>query len=276
MFREKGALELGSRKPDPAFKPMPHRPDSKSLLIMQEAAQEQLQKQWPQVATLSPYDRFMLGQQYLVDGLVEYYKPETSGAEIVPAIRRGVRLLRDGIQAGYQAHIWDLTDLFHQALAVSADDVCRWLVTRAREQWNLDRTRPVPWLALRLLACFELFQSKDAEALKTLEKHRIAVFVDQLPSELAEMLPELQNFHHLLVAIARRRQEDFNHRLAERQDLRARSFDGNLAPIALCDLHGLSLCRLARERGLEIDVRHIYLPLDLLDVPADDAAGTRQ
>ncbi len=254
---------------DPSFKPMPHRPDSKSLVIMQEAAQEQIQRQSPQVADLNAYDRFMLGQQHLIDGLVDHFKPATTGAAIVPAIRRGVRLLRDGIEAGYQAHIWDLTDLFHQALAVREDEVCRWLMKRARDTWNLDRTRPVPWLGLRLLACFELFDRKDAEALRTLEEHRIGVFVDKLPSELDEMLPELQTFHHLLVAIAGRKAEDFNHHLAEREAFRAKYFDGNLAPIALCDLHGLSLCRLARERGIEIDVRHIYLPLDLLDVAPD-------
>ncbi len=51
-------------------------------------------------------------------------------------------------------------------------------------------------------------------------------------------------------------------------ELRAQSFrrHGTDAPIGALDLPGLGLCRLARERGLQVAIQHVYLPLPVLDL----------
>jgi hypothetical protein len=72
--------------------------------------------------------------------------------------------------------------------------------------------------------------------------------------------------YFLLRALVERKGVDFNKHLAERMLLREAHFTrgGTIAPIALIDVHGLALCRLALKRKLVPKINHVYLPLELL------------
>ncbi len=41
---------------------------------------------------------------------------------------------------------------------------------------------------------------------------------------------------------------------------------GAISAFSLLDLHGLGLSRLAQDRGMIVDVKHIYLPLEILEI----------
>jgi hypothetical protein len=210
---------------------------------------------------------YALAQQYLLLALTERFfkRPVTT---VVENLRRGHAIARHAFAAGYPAHAWDVHHLFLGAVAVHDRRLADALIAMRQDRWDGDRVRPVPWLILRILACFALHRGDDARAAELIERHRLAVFVDRLPPELEPDLPEMRNVHQLLDALVRRDAQTFSARIAERMEIRARALRRSpLDTSGLCDLAGLALCRFARSRGLAVTVRHVYLPLELLDIP---------
>ena len=137
----------------------------------------------------------------------------------------------------------------------------------AEDAWNRNQIKPVHWLVLQVRCCFALHRVDDRTLDPILADLHHAIFNEQLPSELQRDLPMMHNFWRLLRALRLRDGQDFNAQLAERAALLTASFrqGGGIAPIALCDLHGLGLCRFAKQRGMPLTTQHVYLPFALLD-----------
>ena len=255
--------------PDPAARPMPHHPNPKSLRRYQAFAL-QIRNERQQSTDLSARDRFSLGSQHAIGAYVGHWLQEDP-RQCVSDLRTACSLRWDAIVAGYPAHIWDLEQLFVDAVAVQSDQVAEAVIARKEDDWNLAQTRPVPWLTARL-RCMFLLQRRSKVAIGALfEDFRLAVFVDVLPPELQPHKPLIQNSYRLLMAVREQAWPSLEQRLAERMELLVKHYWRNIAPAALADTFGLSVVRWARERGHHVPIRHAYLPLEWLDVPVATA-----
>ena len=255
--------------PDPAARLMPHHPDPKSLRRYQVFAL-QIRNERQQSTDLSARDRFSLGSQHAIGAYVGHWLQEDP-RQCVGDLRTACSLRWIAIGAGYPAHIWDLEQLFVDAVAVQSDQVAEAVIARKEDDWNLAQTRPVPWLTARL-RCMFLLQRRSKVAIGALfEDFRLAVFVDVLPPELQPHKPLIQNSYRLLMAVREQAWPSLEQRLAERMELLVKHYWRNIAPAALADTFGLSVVRWARERGHHVQIRHAYLPLEWLDVPVATA-----
>lgn len=261
--------------PPSGFRPMPHQPDHQSLLRVHDDADERVESTRGKTERIrEPNELSTFADQALIVGLTDYYRMRPTG-EVVSALRYGLRLKRDAIARGCRLHAWDIHDLFCYAVAVDARPLIADLLALGHQTWDHDRIRPVPWLRTQILILFALVERRRQDASRLVDDLRVALFVDKLPSELEPDLPLMRNWYRLLRALVDLEGDTFNQNLAERMELRAAHFraGGTIAPIALCDLHGLALCRIARDKGLTVTVQHVYLPLELLEVPAAEAGA---
>jgi hypothetical protein len=243
---------------DPEARSMPHHPDPKSMRNYLLAAQSAIDQDAPALSEKTAPSSFIFGQQYMIRGLVGYWL-QRADPDLVADLRYGTRMQWRGIQAGYRAHIWDFQQLFLDAVAYRCDDIAQ--------------TRPVPWLTARLRCLFTLHRQTKVAVQAYFEDLRIALFVDVLPPELEPDVPLMRNSYWLLLALRDQQWPELERRLGERMELLVKHFWRNIAPVALADSFGLSVARWAGERGYRVQLAHVYLPLDWLDVPV---AGTNQ
>jgi hypothetical protein len=249
---------------------MPHDPDKRSVDIAREAALGFVDAEGGRAdaARAARDHRFLwdLSQQWLIVGLTDHWYKRPLSA-VAFALRRGLVLAGEAIAAGYPAHAWDVSYRFLEAVALRVDGVAQRLIELHPEVWDHAGIKPVHWLVLRIRCGFALYRDRDQDLDRLLDDLQVAVFVDQLPAELADDLPELRNAYWLLKSLRMRDAAAFDRHLGERMAIRAASFrrGGAIAPMALCDLHALGLCRFARQRGMAVTVEHVYLPLGLLD-----------
>ena len=253
---------------DPEARVMPHHPDPKSMRTYLAAADIAIEREGPTHLITSGTKRFIVGQQYLVRSLIAYWLRHQT-TPILKEFRFGVTLNWDGIVSGYPAHIWDLQQLFWDSVVARNERVTAALIDRAEDAWNLAQTRPVPWLTARLRCMFTLHRQSKVAIGAYFEDFRLAAFVDKLPPELDKDVPLIHNSYRLLVAARDQAWPTLEERLAERMELLVKHFWRQVTPAALVDTFGLSVARWARERGYRIQLRHVYLPLDWLDVPVE-------
>ena len=252
----------------PGTRKMPHHPDQKSLMNYLQACDSAISLGLPEEPKSSGSKRFFLGQQYFVRGRVWYWL-ERPGSDVVGDIRAGSRLCWSGIKSGYPAHIWNFQYLFLDSVAVRMDNEATGIIDSAEDAWNLSQTRPVPWLTARLRCMFTLHQHSKVAIGAYFEDFRLAAFVDKMLPELEKDVPLIHNSYRLLVALRDQAWPTLEERLAERMDLLVKHFWRQVTPTALVDTFGLSVARWARERGYQVQLQHVYLPLDWLDVPVD-------
>lgn len=208
------------------------------------------------------------GHQWLALGMVGYLYEEPP-EKVVDLLRNGLREVRTMLELLRRTHAWEIWDFFLYAVAVNDRPFARFLATMPVRLWFNETIKPVPWLIQQVRAAFALFLAKEKRAGELLEQLRIMVFEEELPIELSDQVSLIRNVCELLEDLHQRREADFRKHLQTRMELRTTWFTigGGAAPISLIDLHGLGLCRLARDRGMKTDVRHVYLPLEMLDVP---------
>ena len=149
------------------------------------------------------------------------------------------------------------------------DNEATGIIDRAEDAWNLSQTRPVPWLTARLRCMFTLHQHSKVAIGAYFEDFRLAAFVDKMLPELEKDVPLIHNSYRPLVALRDQAWPTLEERLAERMDLLVKHFWRQVTPTALVDTFGLSVARWARERGYQVQLQHVYLPLDWLDVPVE-------
>ena len=253
---------------DPTCLAMPHHPDSHSLRILRDASLETIATEETRLESLDNLDLYAFGQQFLVVGSVDYWRKE-SAAHCVNLLRRGIRLTWSAFEVGYPAHIWDYEQLFLDAASCQVGETATALVNTTEDAWNLGQTRPVPWLSARLRCMFTLHQQSKVAIGAYFEDFRLAAFVDKMPPELEKDVSLIHNSYRILVAVRDQVWTTLEERLTERMQLLMKHFWRQYTPAGLIDTFGLSVARWARDRGYRVQLQHVYLPLDWLDVPVD-------
>lgn len=300
-FTKRAAEALARRKKmlaslPPAVKRLPHAPDHHSMTIAYERAEEyrphspdptdeghrtyleRYQKD-PSQADWMPREKDDLtamnqgclrhADQAIIRGFVGYYLGNPLD-EVRADLLRGCSLTAFRVGAGaHHLNPWEINDWLHIAMAVGHRGLAEALIGIRVEAWNTRDIRPANWLILRLRIVMDLWRGDERQVSFLLEQERVGIFIDRLPEELEPDLPEMRNVHHLLKALAAKDAAGFNARLAERMAIRASHYirGGTVAPIACIDVHGLALCRLARDRGITPTVDHVYLPYGIMDLP---------
>jgi hypothetical protein len=257
---------------------MPHKPVVDDFPCLRHMAQITIEESKPRIAGAfhegnGEFFR-ILGEQYVILGLIAHLFEEPTAA-IAAHLRSGLRHVRTAIELRCVLNAWWVWDYLLYALAASDRALAHGISALPDEQWFNKDIKPVPWLIRQNQAVFALLRSDAMRAKRYVADVLVMTHDEQLPEELEPDLPSIRNSARLLEALQQNNATAFNAYLDARMEIRAAYFDGMIAPIALLDLHGLGLCQLARDRELAIDVRHVYLPLALLDVPPSRTADSR-
>ena len=194
---------------------------------------------------------------------------------IVRYLWRGLEEAKKASVFGHETNPWRMWDYLSSSLAAGDYPSAHFFSSLSENRvWN-PAHKPVPWLVLQVQVLAAIFQSGEHPGrVARLQELYEAVFRVQLPEELNDQLPEIRNTYATLDALAAGNAKEFNSHLSMRMDILSRYFSkqNTSATAALIDLHGLGLCRLARRRGMEVAVRHVYLPLELLQAFTPSAA----
>ncbi len=250
---------------------MPHLPNPKAVSGLRKSlvdlmARKDVQKLQEGASGNAGFlERY--AELFLIRAELDYLE-EAATPKIVGGIRQWLSEIRNAFELGWRTHSWMMWEYFMGAVAVRDLPTAHFLTSLPPECWYDPRHRPVTWLVTQVKTCFALFKSEEHLARMRLGDLDVLVLEETLPSELQRELPQIQNTCRLLHALVDRDAEAFHRHLLLREELRARLYRERnaVAPAALIDLSGLGLCRLGRERGLEIKVNHTYLPLEVLDV----------
>jgi hypothetical protein len=248
---------------------LPHHPDGPTFQSLRESIPGLIESQWAENEKQfkKSNGRYFAwhAELHFIRAEIDYLF-EAPPATVVAGVRQGLRHARTAFDLGHHStgwHVWDYT-LF--SLASTFRSMAHFMASLPLSAWWESPIKPVPWLLARNRCVFALLREDPAAGplLKELEE---ALFRRELPPELEKDLPDLQNTWRLLQALLSRDAAAFNKGLALREELRAQAFSvGNqTAPVALLDLHGLGLCRLARDFEMPLEAGSPYLPFDLLD-----------
>jgi hypothetical protein len=268
--------ELQQRRKDSQSKNwrgMPHLPDPQSMELQRWDSIERRTKNDAEAplaeARAAKDDAFFkaLATACFIEGYTDYLVNEPL-SKVISRLRRACDHAAQALQFGFQAHVWNINDYLHEAIAVNHHALADTIIHMRQEEWDTNRIRPVNWLITRIRIVMDLYEGKEAELKVLLENERKGLFEEELPSELTPDVPEMRNFYELLKALVERNEKAFNQALAARMPIREQRYTvgGTIAPIALLDVHGLALCRLARQRALYPKIDHVYMPLEVLDL----------
>ena len=195
-----------------------------------------------------------LAGQHLTHGLLDYLLREPLRL-VRTQFGRASEELATAIELDYVPNADDLLDGLHAALVAGDTKTAQMLGGLPRDGWV---GAEIPRSQLR--AEVALLRRQDALAARHLE--RLSGLADNASSETAH------NLHDLLDAVlqqdARRLQNALSRRMAIWSRTAAR--EGPSDDRGWLDLPALGLCRLARDRGLRVYLKHPCLPLELLDV----------
>ncbi|MBI2901638.1 MAG: immunity 49 family protein [Planctomycetes bacterium] len=247
---------------------MPHKPDAKSLQVLAAALREQITtEEARRKEKLDEGDaQFFadIAELHFIRAELDYFF-EAPLPQVAKAVKLALADAREALRLGRPANAWHLWDYLTYSLAVSDREAAEFFASLPARAWDEKIVKPVPWLTAQVKAAAALVRVDPAVG-RLLEQLRILVFDEILPEALDDLLPQIRNTCLLLEGVSRREAKAFHEAMASRAELRAEYY-GRLAPaapIALLDLAGLGLCRLAKDRGMEVDVRHVTLPLELL------------
>jgi hypothetical protein len=263
---EQNAIRASREASAPAHRALPHQPDPPSLLLARTHANDAIERVSPGMASRrSPEENASLAGSHLSRGLVDHWlrKPFT---QVRADLERAADLMATALP-NVPLHAWLYEQWQHLAIAINHPKLMSALWSLRQSDWNNDRIRPVDWLVCRI-RMLDLLQRSDTdkELHELLEKLRLGLFVEKLPSELDTDLPLMRCWYHLLRAIILRDKTIFDQRLQERHELLATYWKrGGIAPVSLVDLGGLALLRTARKRDLQVgQIDRPYLPADFL------------
>ncbi len=259
----------------PNLRQMPHAPDHGSLVAAAAAFVNDPQADAQNQAAYSQRKDGAWFEQsanlWLIRGLVDYYLG--NDLRLVRGnLHEATQRFATAVTFGVRPHAWAMEQWLMTAIAVGNRNAVDALIALRLDDWDTSRIRPVNWLVTRIRLAMDLWRKDDSELNRLLEFSRLGIFVDKLPPELDPDLPLMRNWHHALAAAVGRKGDDLTTCLRQRMELRADHFrrGGTSAPIALIDLDALALIRLARQRGLDPKIDHVYLPYDLLGTPSNN------
>lgn len=263
---EQNAIRAAREASAPAHRVLPHQPDPPSLLLARTHANDEIERATTnKTSRRTPEETAALAGSHLSRGLVDHWlrKPFT---QVRADLERAADLMATALP-NVPLHAWLYEQWQHLAIAINHPKLMSALWSLRQSDWNNDRIRPVDWLVCRI-RMLDLLQRSDTdqELHELLEKLRLGLFVEKLPSELDTDLPLMRCWYHLLRAIILRDKTIFDQRLQERHELLATYWKrGGIAPVSLVDLGGLALLRTARKRDLQVgQIDRPYLPADFL------------
>mgnify|MGYP001608627056 CR=1 FL=1 len=208
----------------------------------------------------APFFRLLADQWFLRAALD--HAAAAPALRVAGHLRQGLQEMRVAFELGHVANVWELWDFFFYALAAS-DRNCAYFVATLPERCWEPPGESLQWLLAQLKTAFSLFQHDDLEAAVRLSEARTLVFEDPLPTGVAKDAPEIRNLARILETLLQKDAAGLNRALTERLEIRNKA-KGNVLMSAL-DLHALGLAWMARDRGIEVTVRHALLPLALLE-----------
>jgi Immunity protein 49 len=252
----------------------PHKPDLKSLQqqrdwALAEIAAKDEPKRIQQAKDMRDVEFFTgLSGAYAIAGFTAYAAKQLL-SDVARLLRRYCDLALTARQLGWQPHVWYVQDHLHAAIMVQHRELADYIARQNPEkEWDGGRARPVDWLIARLRITADVWRGEQRWLKTHLEDQRLGVLVDKREPELEPDLPLMRNWYFIQKALIERDGAAFNAALSERMPLLAAHFTtgGTQTPAALIDTHGIALCRLARQRNIEPNVNHVYLPMGLLDL----------
>lgn len=186
------------------------------------------------------------------------YALEKPVPEVLNPIRDGVRGFRTAVERGCRLSAGEAMEFALYGLAAAERVTTGFLLALPEERWADPSNRATRGLQFQVKTVFALIRGDAESSGEWLEVVKARGRVGAEPG-LTE----------LLEALVRRDGDGYNRALVDRMRRREDAYaaEARHSPHALLDLAGLGLCRIARERGLETRLRHVYLPLELLDVP---------
>ncbi len=256
----------------PLSRRLPHDPDPSSINITRNAALAQLTTWQPRLPGTDGLGNptndsaRMLAEQHLIAAFTGHWFMATAG-DTMTAMQRACDYAAHGLPSDPALHAWTYEQWQHVAIAARHKVLGDTLWELNRETWDHNRIRPVNWLICRIRILDLLHHGgTESELRDLLEKCRLGIFAEQLPSELQPDFPLMRNWYHLLHAIIHPDQPKFDERLVERQALLVEHWTrgGGIAAVSLMDLGGLALLRTAHLRGLKPALfDSAYLPRDM-------------
>jgi hypothetical protein len=274
------AKRAAARARLPPSRLLPHDPDPESIEIYRHASRDELARWQPRLpgtdglGNPTAESARHLAEQHLIQALTGHWflKPV---AETLAAMRRGCDYAVRGLPHDPTLHAWTYEQWQHIAIVAGHQALLDTLWGLRQEAWDTNRIRPVNWLVCRIRLLDLLHRGGAPDEVKDLlEKQRLGLFVEHLPSELEVDLPLMRNWYHVLRGIVLRDPALIAERLTERQRLLADHWTrgGGIAPVSLLDIGGWALLRSARRRGLTITLAEsAYLPQAVLDTSETDS-----
>jgi hypothetical protein len=229
---------------------MPHQPDA-SLFPHQLAQIQNSLDQNP--------------DSWIIRACLEYGL-EQPLTRVAQSIREATRLFRTAVEQGYRPNPWEVWDYFLTAIAIGDRTLAHLLSALPESRWAIFPNSVLAWLEAQNRIAFALFRGEEQRLPRLLANARAYTFEEPLPTCIEQDQPEIQNTGLLLESLAGKNSSTFLPLLEKRMELRTQSFlrQGRNAAAGLLDLSGLGLCRLAHDRGIQVAVDHVYLPLKLL------------
>ncbi len=256
----------------PPSRMLPHDPDPESVNTYQQYSRDELAKWQPRLpgtdglGNPTTDSARQLAEQHLIAALTGHWFLAPI-ADTLAGLRRGCDYAVRGLSSDPALHAWTYEQWQHVAIVAQHQPLTEMLWNLRRETWDHARIRPVNWLVGRIRLLDLLHHDGTPDDLHDLlEKLRLGLFVEQLPSELEPDLPLMRNWYHVLRGIVLRDPTIIAERLAERQHLLTDHWTrgGGIAPVSLIDLGGWALLRTARLRGLTpAAIESEYLPREV-------------
>lgn len=255
--------------PPAGSRPMPHEPDPGSLLSMRsfaDSAEPQLRRDAPAARERRDAQHFAnWAQQHAVIALLDYWLGRPVAA-VGDRLSEACDVQLQAMALGLAPNPWQVEEWLTTALAIDHLPLANRLADLGQERWGHERVKPVQWLVARIAALIAIWRKDQQESDQLLAIEHEALYHTQLPPELTPDLPLMRTHFWLLRTLRLGDASGFNEALTERMRVRVDHFraGGTIAPAALMDLPALAMCRLARGRGIEPRVQHVYLPLQLI------------
>jgi len=205
----------------------------------------------------------LLGHEEILLGSC-LYATGTSISEVAQPIRSGLADLRRALELEDRSDPWEVWDSFMTGLAVEDRSYTDFHIALPGLGWYDRDCTGLEWLLAQTAVVFALYRRDRREAQLRLADLHAYLFEATLPQPLQPDLPLLQNLHNLLDALLHKKSDSFSLHLGVRLEMLHTNYGAS--ELRHLDLHGLGLCRLARDRSMEIRIKHGYLPLELLEV----------